>query len=318
MAERSRGSLAAVEELGRHVLRDVSRSFYLSLKLLPAPMRSGTSIAYLLARASDTLADTVEVPAARRIELLDGFTGEIAGKGAAWRGDDLNDFVARQTHPGERVLLQRLDSCFAALDRLTSEEGEVVRTTLAVIVSGQRLDLERFHEAGPNRLIALRNEEELEDYCYRVAGCVGEFWTRIGLLTLANRFATADHRELLDLGVRYGKGLQLVNILRDLPEDLAAGRCYLPVSNPLDSAEITERRREWLQRARQWVACGPRYASQLNQRRLRAASVLPALIGAPTLDLLESNPAGTERVKVGRSAVRRALWRAWWWPRQGN
>jgi len=58
-------------------------------------------------------------------------------------------------------------------------------------------------------------------------GCVGEFWTRI---CRAHLFPTAvlDDAFLLSNGVRFGKGLQLVNILRDLPVDLRHGRCYLP------------------------------------------------------------------------------------------
>ena len=74
--------------------------------------------------------------------------------------------------------------------------------------------------------------------------------------------------------MRYGMGLQLVNLLRDLPEDLANGRCYLPVADPLDPAQLIPARSEWLKHAAVWLESGRRYAHRLNLLRLRAASVL--------------------------------------------
>jgi farnesyl-diphosphate farnesyltransferase len=313
------GSLAEVERIDRQVLRDVSRSFYVSLRLLPEPMRPATAAGYLLARASDTLADTAQAAVDDRLELLDGFAGELNGKGRGWRGALLEKFIDCQTHAGEKVLLQRLDDCFAQLAALDPLQADAVRNTVTTIIGGQRLDLVRFDGATTSAPRALRNENELEDYCYRVAGCVGAFWTRIGLLTLGNRFSDAVPDELDALGVRYGMGLQLLNILRDVPEDLAQGRCYLPVERPGDAEEVAAVRREWLAQAGVWLESGRRYAARLKMRRLRAASVLPALIGEDTLRLLDA-PGGMAdggKVKVSRGQVRSALWRAWWWPRGG-
>lgn len=309
------GSLRPVERIDRQVLRSVSRSFYVSLRLLPKSMRPATGTGYLLARASDTLADTAGVPVDDRLELLDGFADELKGKGSAWRRDGLQAFIRCQSHEGEKVLLERLDDCFAELGDLGELQSDAVRKTVGTIISGQRLDLVRFDEAGKGKPRALKNEEELEDYCYRVAGCVGGFWTRIGLLTLGNRFSDSAPDDLDELGVRYGMGLQLLNILRDMTEDLEQGRCYLPVADPLDPAALQEARRVWLEHAGVWLESGRRYASRLKLRRLRAASVLPALIGQDTLDLLKRDTAMGPKLKVTRGAVRRALWHAWWWPK---
>jgi farnesyl-diphosphate farnesyltransferase len=75
--------------------------------------------------------------------------------------------------------------------------------------------------------VALRSDEELDEYIYQVAYCVGEFWTD---MCRAHVFpgANLDDDLLKADGVRFGKGLQLVNILRDLPKDLRRGRCYIP------------------------------------------------------------------------------------------
>ena len=72
-----------------------------------------------------------------------------------------------------------------------------------------------------------KREADLDRYTYFVAGCVGEFWTKISL----DHTASLHHwnaEDMLARAVRFGKGLQLTNILRDLAQDLRIGRCYLP------------------------------------------------------------------------------------------
>ncbi len=304
--------------LDREVLRDVSRSFYLSLRLLPGPMRPAVSVGYLLARASDTLADTHAAPVADRVALLDGFAAELDGGSDGWRqGKALAEFRGRQTHAGEKALLERLGDCFAMLDGLRASEAEAVRKVLRTILSGQRLDLTRFENAGAKNPVVLTGDAELEEYCFRVAGCVGVFWTELGFLTLGRRFSGEQVEEMERLGANYGQGLQLVNILRDLPEDLAQGRCYLPV-DPADREALAMAFARWQVRAEGWLADGENYCSRLPMLRLRAASVLPALLGMRTLEALgaQANPLPPAGVKVSRREVRSALWRALVWRRE--
>ena len=91
-------------------------------------------------------------------------------------------------------------------------------------------------DASAEKITALETAAELDDYTYRVAGCVGEFWTKICHTHLFPN-ARLDEGQLIADGVRFGKGLQLVNILRDLPADLKKGRCYLPTEK-LDAAGL--------------------------------------------------------------------------------
>jgi farnesyl-diphosphate farnesyltransferase len=291
------------------LLRDVSRSFYLSLRVLPGAMRPAVSLAYLLARASDTLADTNEVPSAERISLLDGFIEEMDGGDADWRRD-LSGFSTRQAHAGEKRLLERLDEAFVLLDDLPAGQQRLVRDVIAIIAGGQRLDLERFGASGG----VLPDDEALLDYCHRVAGCVGVFWTRIGFETLGQRFSSSTPGALERDGELFGRGLQLVNILRDLPKDLKQGRCYLPVDDPQDLDALIKAAAQWRERAREWMGLGLSYASQLGSRRLRLSVALPAMLGEETLDLLDrADWECLERgVKINRATVRRCLWNAWW------
>jgi farnesyl-diphosphate farnesyltransferase len=166
----------------------------------------------------------------------------------------------------------------------------------------------------------------LDDYTYRVAGCVGEFWTR---MCLAHLFGSAGLNEafLLTNGVRFGKGLQLVNILRDLPIDLRHGRCYLPSDRlkalnlqPVDLLHPSNEPRlrplydDFLHLAADHLEAGWAYTNQLPWRsaRVRLACAWPLLIGRNTLGLLRSGKVlNTEpRLKVSRRTVKSILLRS--------
>lgn len=277
--------------------------------MLPGPMRGAASLAYLLARTSDTLADSATAPLESRLEALEEFRNALGGgRGVAWP-PSLLDVVP---DPREGRLLQETGRLLAWLESLPGGEAMLVREVLGIIIGGQRLDLERFAVATAAHPVVLTDDAALEDYTWRVAGCVGAFWTKLGLLTMGPRFSIAPEAVLLDQGIAYGKGLQLVNILRDLPEDLAGGRCYLPVRDPHDTAVLMETHQRWLTRAEGWIGEGLAYARTLPSRRLRAATSLPALIARGTLDRMRGIgwPALQARVKVPRRHVYQALLRA--------
>jgi farnesyl-diphosphate farnesyltransferase len=298
------------EDLEKNVVKGVSRSFYLTLRLLPQPMRGAASLGYLLARTSDTLADTETIPQDLRLKCLEQFSHSIA-EGSPPPRWPLSVFNA-MGDPHERHLLECTGDLFEWLGRLPAAETALVCEVLTTITGGQVLDLECFANAGTANPIALPDDAALDDYTWRVAGCVGEFWTKLGFLTLGNRFSSAPEIELLPLGRAYGKGLQLINILRDLPADLEAGRCYLPVSNPRDREALLACHQQWLLRARQWIGEGKIYADTLKIRRLRAATMLPALLAEKTCDRLTDVDWESLRakIKIPRKVVYRALARA--------
>jgi farnesyl-diphosphate farnesyltransferase len=209
-------------------------------------------------------------------------------------------------------LLARTPDLLAWLERSPPAEAILIREVLATILSGQILDIQRFTGAHENHIITLPDEATLDDYTMRVAGCVGAFWTKLGFLTLGEGFASSPEPELTETGIAYGKGLQLVNILRDLPEDLRNGRCYLPAENPNDPEKLMAIHQRWLQKAIPLVDSGFRYAKALHSRRLRTASVLPAMLARETLQLMcDSTWQSLQtRVKVPRSKVYTSLIRA--------
>jgi farnesyl-diphosphate farnesyltransferase len=308
----------------KDLLKATSRSFYLTLRVLPAAIRPQISVAYLLARTTDTIADTDLVSVQGRLDALGALRGRMLGEtGAAL---DFGRLTQGCAVPAENFLLERVEESLRLLEQLPEADRRLVREVLRVITSGQELDLKRFAGAKAASPVALETEAELDDYTYRVAGCVGEFWTRI---CRAHLFPDAplDGDLLLRNGVRFGKGLQWVNILRDVPQDLRKGRCYLPRQslaaaglNPGDllASGNLERFRplydQWLAGAEAHLAAGWDYTNALpgGQFRLRLACAWPILIGVRTLRKLrhENVLDDTRRVKVSRPEIRALMARS--------
>jgi farnesyl-diphosphate farnesyltransferase len=298
----------------------VSRSFYLSIRFLPAPLRQPIALAYLLARTSDTVADTPQVPVTVRMETLKLLCDGIQGTASRDAVAELTEsFVSLQENASERQLLRALPHCLSWLDQMEHADRDDIRMVLEQITRGQTLDLEHFGETKEGR--ALGTAADLDQYTYLVAGCVGEFWTRLCFRHVRS-FANRSEDQMLALGRRYGMALQLINVLRDAGSDLRAGRCYFPECE-LNAAHLTPSQilsepeafqpiyRVWLEKAKAGLESGMEYSRAIGNRRVRGATVLPALIGAHTLALLNAaGPMALQRtVKVPRRQVRQMILR---------
>jgi farnesyl-diphosphate farnesyltransferase len=316
-------------ELLTDLLRDVSRSFYLTLRILPRSVRSQIGLAYLLARTTDTIADTGIVPVERRLRWLELLRDRVLGKADAVRLD-FSEIAGSQGLPAERVLIERVEETLSLLDHCAPSDQKLIREVISTITSGQVLDLKRFAGASVEKIVALHTDYELDDYTFRVAGCVGGFWTKI---CVQNQFGGAGFlgsismADFESLGVRFGKGLQLVNILRDVPVDIRNGRCYLPLEK-LDAAGLTprdlldaaseERIRplylELLARAEAHLMAGWEYTNLIprSQARVRLACAWPILIGLRTIKLLRTGNVldPRQRIKISRAEVRSLILRS--------
>ena len=283
------------ESLTGGLLRAVSRSFYLTIRWLPAEMRHAVGVAYLLARATDSVADASGALLCRRVQALRQMGSAIAGDAVdmAELMQTLRHGLAPETK-SEAALLSRFDEALQALGRLPQEQAGLVRHVLDTIIQGQLWDLSFFEEH-----LRVLSDEQTRLYTYRVAGCVGRFWTQLGVCTLGARFCPGmDPSDMEEAGVRYGCGLQLVNILRDREEDARRGRDYL-CSDPA----------VWMERAERGLRDGLDYSRRLGSFRLRFASMLPALLGLKTLAALRRARPG-KRVKIPRRAVYASMLRA--------
>ena len=281
------------------LLAAVSRSFFLTIRALPGSLQAPIATAYLLARATDTLADTDGVSVEERLSLLRELREVIRGSLPVQNLEPgLVRFRPLQKNAAERVLLERLAEVWEDFLQLKAADQAEVRWVLEQITQGQEEDLLVFGAGGGVRYLA--DAATVERYTWLVAGSVGEFWTRLCARKWP-RFATLPTDKMRELGADFGRGLQLVNILRDRAEDLAQGRSYLPKEALVE---------EWMTRALFLLDRGWEYVLALRDWRLRFACALPVLIGVRTLRLLKEEQAKTHplRVKVSRGEVRRILW----------
>lgn len=326
----------------RTLLKASSRSFYLTLQMVPRPVRTQLCTGYLIARITDTIADTDAVPADARVAALAQVREAIRTRAAT--GLDLRHLIRPGANPLDRGLLEAAHSAVAYFCSLSEPDRSWMANTLDTIIQGQQFDIEYFElhraRAGTTEPVALPSDTDLDRYLYAVAGCVGELWTRLCHHRLFPR-ARFDLDSALERGVRFGKALQLINVLRDLARDLRNGRCYLPATR-LTSVDLTAPEllepgalarvrpvlNHYIATARDYLAAAFEYIRALpaNQRRLRLACAWAALIGARTLELLESgNPLDPAKViKVPRGTVRKIILAATFqclcvpgWPRLG-
>jgi farnesyl-diphosphate farnesyltransferase len=311
-------------ELLTDLLEKVSRSFYLTLRVLPKSIRPQIGLAYLLARTTDTIADTEIVGIEQRLKMLQALRERILGTSTAPL--DFGQLAQQQGLPAERVLLEKCEASLALLRSQSDLDKKLIREVLDIITSGQELDLKRFGNPTPGKLIALQTDAELDDYTFRVAGCVGQFWTRI---CLAHQFSTTATSlpGFEELGVRFGKGLQLFNILRDMPADLAKGRCYIPseklASIGLAPADLLRPETEpkfrplynkYLDLMESHLAAGWEYTNQIpfGQMRVRLACAWPILIALQSIARLRTDNVldPKQRIKISRREVKGIMLRS--------
>ena len=300
------------------LLRSVSRTFYLSIRILPAALREGMGVAYLLARISDTIADSEGAAVTVRLRRLEEF-GKMLQLGATTQGVGNIQRDIQPSHEGERTLIAALPQVLERFGAFKPWQWKETLELLTNIITGQSNDLRTFSD--PTKVVALADAYTLEDYTYLVAGCVGEWWTRMCFHHFPKYSARAES-EIMPLAGAFGKGLQLVNILRDMPADLRAGRCYLPadelrsagadpatlLDNPAAAQPVFE---EWIGKARGFLNEGRDYIRAIRPWRVRFACFMPWQLAVKTLDLMAATPplASTEKVKVSRSMVYGTMFR---------
>ncbi len=316
----------ATHELLHGILKQVSRSFYLTLNVLPADVRDQMGLSYLFARAADTIADTDLISRAQRLEYLNQFRAQFKGGEIQWGAirEIQAALLPHQKDSAEHVLLQRLEDCLKLYEQYSPGDRERIQWLMEVLPKGMEMDLTRFPGESAADLTALATLDELDQYTYYVAGCVGEFWTR---MVCAHRPAMArwDIARMSAVGVRFGKGLQLTNIVKDIARDLHHGRCYVPESllqeaglQPADllHADSLAKFRPVLHRlialAMEHLDQGWSYTMAIpsSEIRQRLACMWPILLAGETLQRVAVAPGLLDpavNVKAPRSVVYRVM-----------
>ena len=301
------------------LLEMTSRSFYPTLKYLPKKIRGQIGLLYLLARLADTIADSKHGETDVLLDLLNKYNDVAQGRSR--KLPDFNDLAEIQTNPHEAELLMNAEDVIEGLSEYEEGDRQRILECLEIIVGGQVLDLQRFGPAkeGGN-ISSLKTNEELDDYAYRVAGCVGTFWSKMSLAHLMT-LPPEKEKVFLEKGIQFGKALQMINILRDIPEDLRFGRCYIPsealAEHGLEPEDILGDSNlevfrplydSYLDLTNIHLEAATDYIRMLpdKQFRLKASCMLPVLIGQRTVTLLRTGNIldSNERIKVTRDEIK--------------
>jgi farnesyl-diphosphate farnesyltransferase len=304
------------------LLKRVSRSFYLSLRMLPPGLRAPVSLAYLLARAADTLADTPGRPAAQRLAQLLSWREQVAGTRPSQAID-----AGTPADEGEAALMTALPEALDLLRHQEPADTADIRRVVTTLTDGMCFDLKHFEHGRAGAPVSLQTRAELDRYTYLVAGCVGEFWTDIAMRHRPELQAW-PRDAMAAKGIAYGQALQLTNVLRDAAEDIGNGRCYVPAEllarHGVAVADLSDPSRRAAARpllvalsaqALAGYRAGADYVLQIpaSSLRLRLASLWPLMLGLASLELLLTSPGWLDpsrRVKVTRGAVYRMLLRS--------
>ncbi|MEW5742129.1 MAG: squalene/phytoene synthase family protein [Myxococcota bacterium] len=281
------------------LLLKTSRTFALAIPLLPEPTRRAVGVAYLLFRIADTFEDATDWPRAQRIEALGEFSKLVQlprEEREAQVGRLVKKWLASPpvAHEGYLELVRETAGVLRELDSMAPGVREILVRHTVRTSDGMATVVARADEKGNLRLESV---QDLKDYCYIVAGIVGELLTEVFLHdapSLASQRAALEQRM-----VAFGEGLQLVNILKDAGDDARDGRVYLPAATP--KADIFELARADLDAANEYVKA--LQAGGAPKGFLGFTGISLAL-AYKALDALEERGAGA---KVSRLEVARLM-----------
>lgn len=272
------------------LLEETSRTFALAIPLLPEPLCTEVTEAYLLFRIADTFEDATHWSVRDRIVALDQLAGVLEGSDGPRRVPTLaRRWRDREpiAHAGYLRLLEEAPIVFEALRETEGRAVDIIVSHTVRTCHGMASFLRR---AGDDGVLRLRNLSELHAYCYTVAGIVGEMLTELFLLecddaTLAPRLRTRARR--------FGEALQLVNVLRDSRSDMREGRALVPDTVSRDA--LFRLARADLREAAEYTLALQDASAESG---IVAFNALPVLLAMATLDRVEKAGPGSKIVRA--------------------
>lgn len=321
MSDYGAGSVEPDFEWCYDIVDDVSRTFALTISELEEPLAREICVGYLLCRVADTIEDDDRIPPAEQAELL-GLYHDVLDPDTT---DVLPEFMERvdewipaETDPDWTVVAEtpRLLETFDALPTASKAE---IRPAVQEMVQGMTLFVDRYAAQGGLRIETM---DELEEYCWYVAGTVGHLVT--GLVSRDSSDKRQDR--LYETADSFGLLLQLVNVAKDLATDYhAENNVYVPqevlqrygleasdIADDTQSAafepvvtDIVDRAEQYTDDARDWLETMPR-----RRGNTLGAWAIPFLLAVGTIRELKTRPRDviTEGdVKVSRSEVQALL-----------
>jgi farnesyl-diphosphate farnesyltransferase len=214
-------SVSSDEVYQDQILPHVSRTFALTIPQLPPALSVPVTSAYLLCRIADTIEDEPALSASETLGFLQRFSAVVAGTGNPTAlARDLEHRLSDRTLATERDLVSNMDRVV----RVTANLGPAQHAAIKRCVELMCYGMPRFQFNTGRR--GLARLSDLDDYCYYVAGVVGEMLT--DLFCAYSPDIARRRAALFALAASFAQGLQMTNILKDVWEDRGRGACWLP------------------------------------------------------------------------------------------
>jgi farnesyl-diphosphate farnesyltransferase len=203
------------------VLPHVSRTFALTIPQLPAALRISVTNAYLLCRIADTIEDEPALSPSETLDFLQQFNTALAGRGAPGAlAQELEKRLSDKSLPAERELVANMQRVINVTTALSEPQRLAILRCVELMCYG----MPRFQSTASIK--GLQRLTDLDEYCYYVAGVVGDMLTELFCAYSADM--AKNRTSMQALAVSFAQGLQMTNILKDVWEDRSRGACWLP------------------------------------------------------------------------------------------
>lgn len=214
-------SVSSDEVYQDQILPHVSRTFALTIPQLPQGLRTAVTCAYLLCRIADTIEDEPALSPPETLAFLQRFSAVLTGEGdLKLLAREIGARLSDRTLATERDLVGNMDRVIGVMQSLSEAQRVAIRRCVELMCYG----MPRFQFSASVK--GLAGSSDLDDYCYYVAGVVGEMLTD---LFCDYSPEIARHRPALcAIAASFAQGLQMTNILKDVWEDRSRGACWLP------------------------------------------------------------------------------------------
>jgi farnesyl-diphosphate farnesyltransferase len=214
-------SVSSDEVYQDQILPHVSRTFALTIPQLPAGLRTAVTNAYLLCRIADTIEDEPALSPPETLAFLQRFSASLAGQADSIAlAREIGPRLSERTLPTERDLVVNMERVLRVLYRLNAPQRAAIQRCVDLMCRG----MPRFQFSAS--LKGLARSGDLDEYCYYVAGVVGEMLTDL-FCDYSPKIAR-ERQALSAIAASFAQGLQMTNILKDVWEDRSRGACWLP------------------------------------------------------------------------------------------
>jgi farnesyl-diphosphate farnesyltransferase len=273
------------------ILNSVSRTFALTIPLLPPDIEKVVGNTYLLCRIVDTIEDATDIKAKAKQSLSALFLDAVLGKVpvSTFVGPCL-EALKDYGNQDELDLISNTPTVLRILHTCSPRDQQAVSRCISIMSEGMSYFHEKQNQDG------LQDLAEFEKYCYVVAGVVGELLTTI----FSNHSSTfekifADHQ---NLAIAFGQALQMTNILKDSPEDKARGVSWKPVN--VSQAELLKIAYQKLQDSMAYILLIPK-----QEQGMRRFCFLAFGLAVMTLSMIANRTDSHDKneVKLSKNTV---------------